>query len=128
MQLSTTLGKTASRPERLSCHSERSVESLLIFSIEILKRRQRRKNPGNHDEKVKYTLIGSSGFFACALDDKKSIPNIGVFYWECKGKKHASLAGGPFFKVLSMNQSAMTEVGRVDAVGDEDVKHMIEVG
>jgi hypothetical protein len=31
---------------------------------------------------------------------KQSIPNIGVFYWECKTKKHASLAGGPFFNVF----------------------------
>jgi hypothetical protein len=48
------------------------------------------------------------------------------FYWECKGKRrksrNASLAGGPFFNVLSMNQSAMTELGRVDVVGSEDLK------
>jgi hypothetical protein len=41
--------------------------------------------------------------------------------------RHASLAGGPFFKVIYI-MTTMTEVGRVFAVGYKDVKQMTEVG
>jgi hypothetical protein len=67
-----------------------------------------------HSERSEESKDSNSfpGLFAGLLMTKKSIPNIGVFLLGMQSKKHASMAGWPFFEMDQSDASA-TSNGKV---------------